>query len=338
MKEQNPETGKVIIQSYKLSTIRQNFGLYGQRTLLRIVEMIQEHISGLSFSDGRDIRKIDTSINTDLWGDKIITMDLRDICPEGITKFEPVREELKSVKQLEFEYEDDKTWVVMSFINKIVVDKGIWKAELHISKDVWQAAMDFSKGFRRIEMEKAMQFQSKYSLRFYELFAGQTTPLTFTVEYLKQMFGLKDRYYTTPMFVKRVIVTAKKELDAISPYTFDFVQNFEDPDGPGRPSVKSITFFPIRQLKHHTGMNDAGKASTSTVLGSELYQLLKNKFGFTDPGIKNNMPLFFYAKQKIDLLSFLNKIAPKALRAKSTPGYAINSVKLELRQKCGVQL
>ena len=109
------ETGKTICQSYKLTAARQDFGLYGQRTLLRVIEGVQAEMQGLSFKDGRDIRKIPT-VETNLWGDKIMTLDLRTICSEGVNKFEPVRKALLDLMKITFEYEDDETWEALSFI------------------------------------------------------------------------------------------------------------------------------------------------------------------------------------------------------------------------------
>lgn len=336
--EEEQEIGKIVIQSYKLTTIRDNFGLYGQRALLRIVETVQDQMKGLSFRDGRDIRKIDTTIDTDLWGDKIITLDLRSICPEGITHFGPVREELKAIMKLQFEYEDDETWEAMNFIHHVKVDKGTWKVVMCVSKDVWKAVMDFSKGFRRIEMEKAMQFQSSYSLRFYELLAGQEHPICYDIEDLKKMFGLEQKYANSPMFIKRVVDSAKKELDEISPYTFDYVVNYGDGVGPGRPPISSLTFFPIHVVTKHSGANDIkGRLPLQTLIGKENYEILTLKFGIPAMSLRNNIALFMFANKNLELENFLRKIAPKALRAKKIAGYTINAIKSELRQTLGVQ-
>lgn len=332
------ESGKVVIQSYKLTTIRDNFGLYGQRALLRIVESVQAQMAGLSFKDGRDIRKIDTTIDTDLWGDKVITLDLRSICPEGITHFAPVRDELKAIMKLQFEYEDDETWEALNFINHVKVDKGTWKATLSVSKDVWKAVMDFSKGFRRIEMEKAMQFQSSYSLRFYELLAGQKTPICYDIEDLKKMFGLEKKYTNSPMFIKRVVDSAKKELDEISPYSFDYVINYGESFGPGRPPISSLTFFPIHYIGKHSGANDLkNMTNIANLLDREVYDILTKKFGIPNKSLETNYSLLIYASKAIDLAELLDRIAPRALRAKNIAGYTINAIKSELSEKKGVQ-
>lgn len=64
--------------------------------------------------------------------------------------------------------------------------------------------------------------------------------------------------------------------------------------------------------------------------------MLKNKFGFDPVGIKSNITLFDYANKEFDLLSFLDRIAPNALRAESPQGYIINAIKKHLKEECGV--
>ena len=51
--------------------------------------------------------------------------------------------------------------------------------------------------------------------------SGQERPLIYTIEDLKIMFGVQDKYKRNPDFIKRIIVPAKEELDAKSPYSFE---------------------------------------------------------------------------------------------------------------------
>jgi len=37
--------------------------------------------------------------------------------------------------------------------------------------------MNFAKGYRKYELQTAMEFESVYAMRFYELLSGQKTPL-----------------------------------------------------------------------------------------------------------------------------------------------------------------
>jgi hypothetical protein len=64
--------------------------------------------------------------------------------------------------------------------------------------------------------------------------------------------------------------------------------------------------------------------------------LLRNKFEFDWSGIKANISLFDIASKEFDLYSFLQQIAPKALRAVKPQGYVINAIKKHLSEHHGI--
>ena len=68
------------------------------------------------------------------------------------------------------------------------------------------------------------------------------------------------------------------------------------------------------------------------MLSPEVMSVLKNKFEFDNKGIQNNMPVFDAASKNIDLLAFLDKIAPVALRARNPQGYVVGALRKHLVQ------
>ena len=60
--------------------------------------------------------------------------------------------------------------------------------------------------------------------------------------------------------------------------------------------------------------------------------ILKNKFEFDSKGIQNNIAVFEAASKSIDLLAFLDKIAPVALRARNPQGYVVGALRKHLVQ------
>jgi hypothetical protein len=72
------------------------------------------------------------------------------------------------------------------------------------------------------------------------------------------------------------------------------------------------------------------------MLDRAISELLRTKFEFDWAGIKANISLFDIASKKFDLYSFLNQIAPKALRAAKPQGYVINAIRKHLNEYHGV--
>ena len=327
-----PVQNTEVVESYKLAFGRNAYGLYAQRARLVLIEALQEYIQGMKFrNDGCVKYDAANSKKTD-FGEKTISFDIRRLCPDGIKNFSEVRNQLIEMLTLHFEYENEDEWTGVNFFSRVEAKKGSWTVSFRTTKDIWEVFMDFSKGYRRVELETAMKFRSVYSLRFYEKVAGQKEPITYTIDELRSMFKLEKKYKRNTDFVKFVVQAAKNELDRISPWTFDYHENFKV-TGRGRPSLESVTLFPVHSIKNE---GDSGNfirrnLSLSGLIGKETIDILKEKFGFKQQEIKNNSRLFEIADKSLDLPEFLRQIAPRALRPeKSIQGFVINAIKKEL--------
>ena len=324
-----------VVESYKLAFGRNAYGLYAQRARLVLIEALQEYIQGMKFKNDGCVKYDTANCKNGDFGEKTISFDIRRLCPGGIKNFSEVREQLAEMLTLHFEYENEDEWTGVNFFSKVKAKKGSWTVTFHTTKDIWEVFMDFSKGYRRVELETAMKFKSVYSLKFYEKIVGQKESITYTIDELRAMFRLEKKYKSNRDFVARVIQTAKNELDRISPWTFDYRENFKAA-GRGRPSLESVTLFPVHSIKNE---GDSGNfirhnLSLSGLIGKETLDLLKEKFGFKPQEIKNNSRLFEIADKALNLPEFLRQIAPRALRAeKNVQGFVINAIKKELRRE-----
>lgn len=320
---------KTLIESYKFATLRDDCGIYAQRTLLRLVEAAQMWIEGLDFRSGKDIKRIEPM-------EKIteIVMPISAILPEGDkTNHGHAKKALKALQQKNFEYEIGDKWISFNFFSRVEFDQKKGDVLLQIQPELWRAFMDFSKGFRRFELEKAMSFTTAYSLRIYQLISGQTSPISYDLTELKKMLGIADKYPRPADFIKRVIIPAKQELDKISPYSFTFREILEKKGGKGRGKISGITFFPyeIRENADPKLVNQGviNQYQAGTFLTRDTINLLKEKLSFTEKMIKNNMQLLTKANKGMDLAGFIRRITPKATRAKNPQGYFINALKSE---------
>ena len=143
-------------------------------------------------------------------------------------------------------------------------------------------------------------------------------------------------------FIKNTIVSAKEELDRVSPYSFEYIANYSksaevNKGRKGRPAVTSITFFPKRRLGNESTDYARKQVDPSLLLDREFYMILKNKFEFDSQGIKANITLFDTAQKECDdILDFLDSIAPAALRAGNIQGYVVGAIRQHLKEKFGI--
>lgn len=329
---------KEVVESYIFSTVRHDFGIYSERLLLRLVELAQREIKGLDFKGGTSIGKVKVGE----WGDAEIIIPVKDILSgEDDKNYAKAKTAVRSLMGKFLEYEDDKAYRATHILNDVDVDKVSGKMIIQVNRNIWNAMLDFSKGFRKYELETAVKLHGKYSLRIYKLISAQSEPISYSIADLRKMWGLVDKYKKVDDFVKNTIEAAKKELDAVSPYSFEYAltaaKGAEINKGrKGRPAITSVTFFPKRVQKNDATDSLRKMVTPSFTLGRELTDMLKNKFEFDYVGIKSNITLFDVAQDEFDLLLFLDKIAPKALRAENTQGYVINAIKKHLKEECGV--
>ena len=329
---------KEVVESYIFSTVRHDFGIYSERLLLRLVELAQREIRGLDFKGGTSIGKVEIGE----WGDAEVVIPVKDILSGDDDKnYTKAKAAVRNLMGRFLEYEDDEKYRATHILNEVDVDKVAGKMIIRVNRNVWRAMLDFSKGFRKYELETAVKLRGKYSLRIYKLVSKQSDPITYSITDLRKMWGLVDKYKKVDDFIKNTVVAAKEELDRVSPYSFDFVLNAAksaevNKGRKGRPAITSVTFFPIRRMANETTDMVRKQVDPSMLLDRELYQMLKNKFDFDSQGIRANITLFDTAQRECDLLSFLDSIAPAALRAANIQGYVINSVRKHLKEKFGI--
>ena len=329
---------KEIVESYIFTTVRHDFGIYSERLLLRLVELAQCEINGLDFKGGTDLGKVKVGE----WGHADITIPVKDILSgEDDTNYTKAKQAVKGLMSKFLEYEDDSTYKATHILNDVDVDKVSGKMVIQVNRNIWNAMLDFSKGFRKYELETATKLKGKYSLRIYKLVNKQTQPITFLIEDLRKMWGLTDKYKKVDDFIKNTVLAAKEELDKVSPYSFEYTLNSSksadaNKGRKGRPAITSVTFFPIHRLNNES--TDAVRKSVdpSMMLDRDVSDLLRNKFGFDWPGIKANISLFDIAQKHFDIYIFLQKLAPKALRAVNPQGYVVNALKKHLKEDFGI--
>ena len=262
-----------------------------------------------------------------------ITMPLSAFLKDGDDQnYTAVKNALKGLRNKTIEYEDVEkgTWKLIGLIELPKYNKRGY-VEFQIHPEIYEAILSFSKGFKKYELKTAMSFDSVYSMRFYEIVSGQKTPLTYTIDNLRVMLHLEGKYKQTRDFLKRTVLKAKEELDAKSPYSFDYTLKKVG------AKIHSITLIPRYQPKNRDKDLEEKELQKRTSIRWDLTEpelhYLKNQFGFDDKGIKNNMKLFIACKNtNMSLVDEFAEIFPKAIVAGSPQGYLIAVLKRKLKE------
>lgn len=326
---------KVVIQSYKLTTIRDNYGIYAQRLIVNIASQMQYRLEGVKMSDP------DTWSLAEKKERLSFKFNMKDIVGDtNVTNQQYVKNALKNAIKADIEYDimtekGKKAYVVASIFEKITWIPNTNEGTAMITGTMWNIFAEFSKGFRKYELECALKLESTYALRLYQLISGVEIPIDYGIEELKLMFGIpKTQYRLTADFLRRVIDTAKNELDEKAPYTFTYKTLTGEVKGKGRPKIEKIRFYPKKNRKitmTETENREMIHKYAESMLSPSVVNLLMTKYEFSKTEIKNNIEVLCNAESKFyDLIEWLNEKAPTALRKKNPKGYLIQAIRLEL--------
>ena len=180
-----------------------------------------------------------------------------------------------------------------------------------------------------------MEFESVYTMRFYELLSNQKTPINYSIDKLKDIFNIADKYKLTGGFIQKVIEPAKKELDKCSPYTFHY-----EPIKTGR-KITGIRFIPIHQPQFEDESLKKQKAmkqmSNRWFIPKNIEDYLKYNYEFTDKELNNNLSLFeslYNHLSEEELLDFLVELKAQSVvyEIKNLKAYLIGSLKNKSEQ------
>ena len=318
---------KEIIQSYILTTAKYDFSVYEKRILYRIIELNQNLIEGKKLNEKYIV---DSNNQGDITYTLPISLFLKD---DDKSNHKEVKKALENLKKKELTYEDDKIWASLSIIANPKIMKYSEKLTFTIDKMINDALINFSKGFKKYELKVAMEFESTYSMRFYELFSHQKTPINYSIDDLKEMFKVSDKYKLTANFINKVIVPAKKELDKSSPYTFSY-----DQIKTGR-KITGIRFIPIYQPQFEDDEIKKQRLnkqiSNRWFIPKNVEDYLKYNFDYTDKELKNNLNLFenlYNNLSEESLLDFLSELREPSAYATNRKAFIIGALKKKMEQ------
>ena len=320
---------KEILQSYILTTAKYDFSVYEKRILYRLVELNQHLIEGQKLNEKIIL---DNNQVGDISYTLPISLFLKD---EDKNNHKEVKKALESLKRKELTYQDDDIWASLTIIANPKISRYKETVTFTVDKMINDAFLDFSKGFKKYELKTAMEFESTYSMRFYEILSNQKTPINYSIEYLKEMFNLTNKYKLTADFIRYVIEPAKIELDKCSPYTFHYERIKT-----GR-KITGIRFIPIHQpqfedesLKKQKVMK---QMSNRWFIPKNIEDYLKFNYEFTDKELSNNLSLFetlYNNLSEEEFLDFLVELKEQSVvyEIKNLKAYLIGSLKKKSEQ------
>ena len=317
-----------VIQSFLLTSARYEFSIYEKRIFTSLVNAMQPLIEG---------KKLNGKVEQDLWGDYHFEFPLSFFMDEDNSHINRYKEALMGLNDKKFEYEDEEVWRLIRLIERPQYKKRKGVIEFDIASQLVDVFLNYSRGFSKYNLGVSMSLKSVYAVRMYELMANQKRPLTYSIEKLKDIFGVTEQksYANTFNFVRRCIHQAWFELEESKEANWSFGYNLVRH---GR-KITAITFTPIHHPEKEPPEVQRAEAIRQVHLSHWLPIDLKNhllkKCGFSPREIKNNIDTIeaFCKLYNQNTLTKINEIWERAKDKRKPKAYLIGAMQLELNEQ-----
>lgn len=307
-----------LVQSFLLSVTRVRLTLYEQRILTKIVEHGQSVIKGLSALQYKHV--------TNPFDNEDIVIPIRYILTDGSKDYAKVIDACKALMSRKFEFYEPntKTYYADTVIHNVMHVSGSGKVSFKVSRVLYDVMFNFSLGYKAYDLEKALLLPTPYAVRMYVLLNNQTTPLTWDVERLKEMFGVSDKYKQTRDFIKKVIEPARLALVNHSCNGFTYSRVTEG------KKVTALRFFPVKiQTEDSQTFGSMGKEAIISYKAVQI--MLREDMGFTPKEMHVNRVTLQRFCRIINCVDRLESVLQRAKRKRMDKGYIINAMKSEIK-------
>lgn len=192
-----------IAQDNLLTQSRQQFNVIEKRCLYQVI---------------REVRRLYIDSNTgqkDLFDNMYLSMPA-DVLRKLGDETKDVYQALRTLSRKDIELETEDSWVITHWILQAKHDKKKDIYHVDVSRDILPYLVALAANFTAYDLTVAISLKSTYSQRFYE-FCSQyrnraNKTFFFTVEKLREMLMLEDKYENGSDFKKRILDVAQKEL------------------------------------------------------------------------------------------------------------------------------
>lgn len=309
-----------LVQSFLLSVTRVKLSVYEQRIITRIVEHGQKALQGYSRAQLKHI--------SNPFGNEKISVKIRYILTDGTKDYAKVVTACRALMSRQFEFydPDTKTYYMDTIIHNVQHKERSGEVEFMVSRVFFEVMFNFSLGYKNYDLETALSLPTPFAVRMYVLLNNQDRPITWSVERLKEMFGVSDKYAQTADFIKKVIEPSRKALLTASVNNFTYTRIYD-----GQKVVK-LQFFPVKvDEKARRLFPDMSKEQITQAVAIRMY--LHDDVGFTQKEIGANKATIDTFAQVPDAITRLYTITKRSVRkSTNSKGYIISAMKSEVKE------
>lgn len=305
-------------QSWIMTCFKGQLSLYELRIIVKIIEGANKCLEGvyLDKSVGRFKESCD---------DVLVSIPIRYLLHEDNEHYELVYKASLSLASRVVKFYDTKANVWMAspliFDIKHYLKRGI--ISFRVYGRFYDFLYDFTRGFSRYDLEEALNLTCPAAVRLYMYLYGQYQPQSLSIEYLKNLFGVEDKYKQTGDFIKRVIVPA---IEDINNNTSIIAEYHDKRIG---KKIEAIVFKVQRKPDEKKNISLI-KQSVLGIVGKDIELELVAGFGFTFRELSAHKVLLQRLMKHKLPYQLVADVCHRARKGNKGKGYVINALKKEL--------
>ena len=218
--EQNKSRLPVIIQPNFVTSARYDYSQMQKDFMYHFIEKMNGHMTK------------DKNMITDLFGNLVIEMDLKDICKSN--NYAPMLEAIRDLqrKPISYSYDRNKdtydvdTHLIASLIHK----RGTGRIKIKTTEESLPFLSYIGSGFTSFNKETALSLQSYYAKRMYELCCRWKDKGFYrtTIKEFRKMMMIEDKFESISDMRRFVLDISEKMLTKDADYTYTYAMRKEN--------------------------------------------------------------------------------------------------------------
>lgn len=215
---------------------------------------------------------------------------------------------------------------IYNVMQSVTINQGDSMISVKLSEESWERLLDMSRGYTSYSLLTARQLKNPVAIRLYQTLANNNNGLEFSIDMLREMFKMTDKYVDrNALFIEKVIDPAIEEINRVTELNLSAQKVMAERNGrKGRKTISKIIFTKNEKLRVGVDVN--------SVLTAEEIKYLNDALGFTDENINNNISHFKQFKDTgLSLMKFLKDREENLLKANEVVPYTLRSMQNEVK-------
>ena len=302
---------------------RHTYNVIQLRVLYSIIRYAQSELQGVTLRE--NMCKIEYSLR-----DVVITTTAREYLDEKSHHYEDVHNAIMDMQHDVIVYNDGRITRSTTLLQNVEIHKGSGRIIYSVANWVWGQILDFAQGYKRIDYDLVMSLRLRNSILLLQLISGNKKSLHYPVEWLKQYFGVADRYSKTSDFFIKVLRPAAAELNDTKRLALSITPDYQ--------GGRSIAAYQIKVDQLPDRAQLLGALSPRDLSGDSVYYYMRYSLGYTHDELKRNKALLDDAAHLLHaFLGLLVDLKDRAAKGfggqRMGKGWIINAIKGEVCKK-----